>query len=318
MEESFEAVLKTLGALALPESQDQLYVLSDLDHAQTVRLMAAWPTVPPGQRLRILEFLGDLARDHVALNFDQVDRIALSDQLPGVRRQAILNLWESEDPELARPFLAALTGDSAAEVRSAAAQALGLFVYLGELGRLPESLRRSVEDALLRSSHADEDEGVRLHSIESLGYSSREEVSTLIREAYATGREGLQRSALVAMGRSANEVWSPSVTAQLTSPSPALRLESARAAGELEIRSAVPGLLELLEDVNPEVRQAAAWSLGQLGGPQAVRALTRLLDAAEDPGEVRQLTDALDHLAFVEGTRRIGMPELDEDWGPTD
>lgn len=311
MGSSFENLLTALSTPGAEFPLADLTFLSDLDASQLERLARLWPSLDADRRNDILGEIGTLAQDHIELNFDRVDRMALGDSDARVRRRAIENLWESEDPALARSLLEILRSDPDAATRAAAAGALGLFVYLGEIERLPDGLRTEIEKELLLSvRHADE--AVRLRSLESLGFSSRPEVAGLIREAYASGAEAPRRSSLVAMARSADDVWAPQVLAQLRSPSPGLRLEATRSAGELELRAAASDLIDLLEDADVSVRRAAIWSLGQIGGTRAAEVLGRLLDEADDD-ENSVIQDALDQLAFVEGTGGLTLFDIDED-----
>lgn len=286
--------------------------LSDLDAGEMERVRAAWAGIPSARRQKLIAEMGRLADEHIEFTFERINRLAMADPDPEVRRQAICNLWECENPDLVPPLLQALADDPEEVVRGAAASALGAFVLLGEVEAIPAALLHRIEDRLLRAVQQDPSDIVRRACLESLGYSSRPEVPGLIEAAYASPKEAFQRSALLAMGRSADKPWSAQVLAALNSPSPVLRQEAARAAGELELHEAVAGLVDLLEDVDDGVRRAAIWSLGQLGGREANEALVRLLEAAEEEGEIELLEDALENLAFVDGTRDFLMFDFDQ------
>lgn len=313
MADALAPVLDSLASVALPADEALLFDLSDLDLSQLEKFQAAWSRLPDARRFFLLETFGALARDHVELNFDLINRMAIADPSAEARRKAIENLWESEDTSLVGPLQAALQKDEHAGVRKAAASGLSQFVYLGEVGRLDPDPLVQLEGALLTAHREDPDSGVRLRALESLGYSSRPEVPALIERAFQSSEEDSRKSALLAMGRSANDRWKGDVLPELHSPSPSLRLEAARAAGELELREAAPILIELLDDVDTNVRRATIWSLGQLGGPRARRALTDLSESSELEEEISLLDDALDHLAFVDGSLDLDMLELDEE-----
>jgi HEAT repeat protein len=159
----------------------------------------------------------------------------------------------------------------------------------------------------------DEDEIVRLRSLESLGYSSRPEVPSLIGDAYRSSDESRRRSSLLAMARSADDAWKTEVLAELRSPSPVLRLEATKAAGELELQESIQELIDLVEDGDQGIHRAAICSLGQVGGKRPGEFLSRLLEATEDGDEAGLIEDALDQLAFVEGTRDLTLLDVDED-----
>jgi HEAT repeat protein len=296
---------------SLPE--DRLHLLSDIDATQASMLTDRWTAIPTERRLALIDRLGKLADENFELTFERINRFAMTDPDALVRRAAIRNLWECEDPGLARSLLAALLDDESNSVRAAAAGALGQFVYLGEVDEVETGLLSRIEDSLLHSASRDDDEGVRLRSLESLGYSSRSEVPALIERAFDSDDEPQVHSALKAMGRSANTIWQERVVSQLHTPAPILRAESVRASGELELQAAVQDLIDLTEDADQEVRRAAIWSLAQLGGTRAGETLTRLLETAQNPDDAALLEDAVDYLAFVDGTRDIALVDFDSD-----
>jgi HEAT repeat protein len=278
--------------------------LSDLDAAELGRFRETWSQIGPDRRLAVLKKLGELAIDKIELNFDAINRLALEDPDPRARAQAIDNLWESEEPQLARTFVQALREDPADQVRAAAGLALGSFVLLAETQGLDPELQRQIEQALLESVRQDPMEAVRLAGLQSLGYSTLEEVPGLIEAAFSTGSPRAQLAALRAMARSADPRWGSQVMATLHSADRELRLEAVRAAGELGLRQAVEELVDLLEDVDDRVRAAAIWSLSQAGGAAAARALTRLRNRATGE-EGQRIQDALDNLAFEDGAQDL-------------
>jgi HEAT repeat protein len=312
MSAKFDDLLGALLDAGRPLPIDRLPELSDLDSERMARLRTAWPQMDDERRLALIGALGQLGDDQIEFTFERIHRMAMDDPLPEIRALAIRSLWECEDPSLVAPLLAALDHDSAPDVRAAAGAALGAFLFLGETDSLPGDLLARIEQGLLRASAADPETEVRRLALESLGYSSREDVPPLIEKAYASSDDSWKRSSLVAMGRSVNKVWAPTVTRELTSATPALRLEAARAAGELDLRDTVPELIDLLDDVDDEIRHAAIWSLGQLGGEAAQAALLGLLDRSDDEEEIELLEDSLGNLAFVDGTRDLLMFDFDE------
>ena len=304
-------LLETLSDPARPVSASSLETLSDLESSRLRDFQDAWATWTPERKFEVLEHLGRMANENIELDFGRIDRLALADPDAGVRRQAILNLWECEDSSLGQRLAALLVADPSADVRAAAAAALGRFVYLGEVEEIDEQLLRQVEDRLLAAQRGDPDEAVRQRGLESLGYSSRSEVPALIEAAYRSGDENKIQAGLKAMARSANPVWEGYVLENLHHAAPGIRVEATRAAGELDIRSSVDDLIDLTEDAIDQVRQAAIWSLAQIGGEAATQALTRLLERADNEDEASLLEDALDYIAFVEGTRDNPLLDFD-------
>lgn len=312
MRMGLEELLTTIGDINQGIPVARFAELSDLDKEELARLAQTWKDLPVERRRELARLLGEEAYAHVELNFDEIYQLSLDDADSDVRQAAIDNLWECEDPSLVAPFLHALTADPATNVRASAAAALGRFVLLGEVERIGPASLHEVEEALLAATGPDQAAEIRQAAIESLGYSSRQEVPQIILLAHGSSEESSVVSSLVAIARSANDEWRPQVLAHLNDPSPDIRLAAVRASGELELIDAAPDLIELVEDASNEVRQAAIWSLGQLGGEIAKKALTELLETSEDDEEVQLVQDAIDNLAFVDGTRDLLILDFDE------
>ena len=308
--------LDELFSLLMDEEQllpiEELSALSDLDTLQLDRFSSCWHSLSPLRRRTLLATLGQQADEYIELLFDNINRLALGDPNPNVRKIAIGNLWESTDPSLLTPFRAALNEDNSIEVRIAAADALGRFVLIAELedSSLEES-NQIVEDLLL-TLKSSVPPALHRACIESLGFSSREDAQAIIADAYHSGDEELLQSALLAMGRSANPVWRPEILEELHHPSPQIRAVAARTAGELELHDATQPLVELLEDVSDEVVHIAIWSLGQVGGDAARTAISEIQASAPDPETVKKADEALEHLAFLEGTPDLLIYDFDD------
>ncbi len=312
MERGFVELLELLGNEAYPLESARLPKLSDLDAVHLARFRTAWDKFGADRRHSILLQLGDLANSKIELSFEAINRIALDDPDPRLRAQAIGNLWESEDPALAGKLVDRLRADSAAEVRRAAALALASFVLLAETDALEAQLRLEIEQSLLSAVGSDRSPEVRDCCLESLGYSTRDEVPELIEQAYAAGQGSRLRAALRAMSRSADSRWAPLVMAKLQDPEPDIRLQAVQAAGELDMRQASDELVDLLEDVDERVRVAAIWSLSQVGGSIATTALEQLQENASD-SEAQLIQDALDNLTFEDGARDFFMLDFDDE-----
>jgi HEAT repeat protein len=309
----FQELLDSLLNEEVPFHPRYLYRLSDLEDADLSSLERAWPQVSVWRRQALLEDLEELGERDFVLSFEAVGRLALRDSDPQVRTTATRVLWEFEGPDLIPIFLGMMQTDSEAEVRAAAASALGKFVYLGELEKLSERARVSVEEGLLGVIQGEDTSLVRRSALESLGYSGREEVSGLIEKAYRSGKRDWLLSGLIAMGRSANNRWEKFVLPMLENPSPSVRTEAARAAGELELSSARETLIELLQDEDEDVRAASIWSLSQIGGRGVRETLEEMQEETEDDEEAEFLENALDNLAFTEDLGLFSIIDLDED-----
>lgn len=307
----FDQLLAALLDADTPLNPRFLYRLSDLEGEELKELRLAWPRIPAWRRQALLEDVEELNESDMLLSFEALATFALKDEEPKVRIAATRTLWEYEEPRLAPQFLDMLRTDPDSQVRAAAASALARFVYNGELDKLPENLLHTIEEALLAVVNGSDQLEVRRAALESLGYSSRDEVGELIRKAFSADDKYWKASALFAMGRSANPEWQPQVMAMLESNLPLLRSEAARAAGELEIRDAVPLLVDLLDDPDENTRQACIWSLSQIGGHGVMELLQRLYEQADET-ELDIIESALDNLAFNEGIQLMPMFDLQE------
>ena len=308
--------LDELFSILMDEDQllpiDELSALSDLDTRHQDRFLSCWQSLSPLRRRTLLATLGQQADEHIELLFDRINCLGLDDPDPTIRRIAIGNLWESTDLSLFTDFLTIFNEDSSIEVRTAAANALGRFILLAELENDSFIESNQIVDDLLETISAGASSELHRACVKSLGFSSREDAQAIIADAYHSGDEDLLQSALIAMGRSANPVWRPEILQELHHPSPRIRAEAARAAGELELHDAARSLVELLEDVSDEVIHIAIWSLGQLGGDVARTALLNIQASAPDPETVKKADEALEHLAFLEGTPDLLIYDFDD------
>lgn len=309
--EYFEEMLARLLDARKGINPSQVSELSDLSSAQARAFKEAWPHSEPGRRREIVRQLGQLAEENLELLFERVNRIVLEDEDPTVRRRAIANLWEAEDGPLGRALATIARDDPDHEVRCEAVRALGRFVYLGEVKKISAEDHEIVEETLLAILKEGSSDSLRRQALESLGYSSRNEIQSHIQTSYDSDDEPEIRSGLIAMGRSADRSWLPAIRKYLDHPSPDLRGEAARAAGELEAHNLTDRLIELLEDGNEGVRKAAIWSLGQVGGRRAREALIEVQESGRTAGHEREIGEALDHIAFLEGTPDLMTYDLD-------
>lgn len=309
----FQQVLEALVDVNQPLNPRYLYRFSDLDKDELRQLQNAWPRVPEWRRQALMEDLQELGGSNLILSFEALCRFALQDTDPNVRVLAIQMLWDYELDDLIPVYLDLMEVDRAVEVRTAAATALGSYIYLGEIEELPESTLHEIEDRLLKVANGKDVTEVRRHALESLGFSSRDEVAPIIETAFYSGQNEWVASALFAMGRSADEAWEPLVLGMLENEEPSLRLEAARAAGELETRQAVPRLVDLLNDEDVDIRSAAIWSLSQIGGEGVRDILEQMYDESDDEEEAEFIEEALDNLAFTEDMEIFELLDIDED-----
>jgi len=314
---SFQTVLDAL----LDEKKDfprrYLREFSDIAPLELKTVLDIWPRVTLSRKQTLLEKLKTLAEAETLVSFDDFARALLTDPDAVVRTHAIRLLHDSEDLKLVPTYLDMLKDDSHSGVRREAANVLNLFVDLGELEKIPENVYHQVEDALLASANSEDDVRVRRTALESLGYSSRPEVTTLIESAFQREDPHWQVSALHAMGRSADDRWTEDVLDSLVNDDARIRRAAVEAAGELSIRAARSILLKMLaEEDEPDVTSAVIWSLSQIGGEDVRTYLENLLDQTDDDEQIEFLEDALDNLAFTEDLERFDLLAFDPEGNP--
>jgi HEAT repeat protein len=308
----FSAILDTLKDLSRPFSPVYLHQFSDLSPAYASQLRQAWADVTPERRRALLSDLEDLADSDTLMSFTEVGRVGLDDLDPLVRTLALRLLWEAEEPHLIPIIIRLLENDPDPSVRATAANGLGAYVYLGEIEDLPHDLLEKIETALFTAYHGTDQAVVRRRALESLGYSSRPEVTGLIEEAYRLGAPDWLESALFAIGRSADQSWGPEILKHLDHGNPNVQYEAVRSAGELQLAGARQPLIDFLEESEDDtVRTAAIWSLSQIGGDGVRPALESLLEQTEDDEEIDIIEEALDNLSFTEDMAIFDLFDLD-------
>ena len=297
----FEVLLDGLRRTGESPDQAELCHLSALSAEEAARVGQAWSDLPVGLRKDLTARLVRMAEADFTVSFGAIFRIAMCDQDAEVRRVAIEGLWEDEDIRLVPLLAQCLREDESVGVRAAAAQSLGRFILLGELGQIRPKPREVAYAALLQTLQAPEEHTeVRRRALESLAYVCDERILASIREAYRSPSEKLRISAVFAMGRSADRRWDQEVRSELFSTNPEMRYEAARACGELQLPDSVAMLEELTEDTDGEVQEAAIWALGQVGGERA-REILEYHGRGEDEALRVAAQAALEEFEFLHG-----------------
>jgi len=311
-ETTITEIIQALLDTEKPFPASLLYAFSDLEQQECTQLLEVWEQIPLQRRRALMDDLSEMAERDDLMLFEEVGRIALEDSDPQVKVSAIDLLFQAEDTRLLPKFLSLLKEHESADVRAAAANVLGPYVYMGEFDRIHAELLRRVENALLKAHHEDASELVRRRALESLGYSSRNEVPDLVRAAYATQETTWLESALFAMGKSADEQWKDLVLAHLKDENLLVRLQAVHAAGELGLAGARASLLRVLErefDIT-DLRREAVWALGQIGGEGVEKALDRLLERLDDDEDIDLVEEALDQLNFTEDKELFSLLDM--------
>jgi HEAT repeat protein len=295
-----------------------LHRFSDISPKDLDEFQKIWDFVPVERRRNLLVDLEELEDSDTLMSFDDLAQYALDDVDPQVRTVAIRLLWETSDKKITPILIRMMEKDPDVEVRSAAAALLGNFVYRGEVDEIPANSLVVIEDSLLRVHQGTDNPLVRRRALESLGYSSRPEVTPLIRKAYNSGQVEWIESALIAMGRSLDQVWEKQILNQLDNVSPNIQMAAVQAAGELSLQSAREDLFQILENSeDDDVWAATIWSLSQIGGENVRATLNELLEETEDDDEIAFLEEALENLNFSEEMNDFGFLEIEPDNDPS-
>ena len=312
---SFQTVLDSLLDTKKDFPRRYLNLFSDMGSLELQTLQEVWPRVGLSRKLSLLEELASLAEEDTLVSFEDFARSLLDDPDAAVRVHALRLLDESEDVKLISSIVHLLKHDAAAIVRAEAAAALGHFVALGELDEIPREAYSQVQAGLVESARGEDQPDVKRHALESLGFSSDDEVVKLIEAALNKREPEWQASTLKAIGRSADDRWEEEVLLGLTDADNRVRLAAVQAAGNLALKSARTILLRMLEeqDDDDDVTASAIWSLSQIGGEDVRTYLENLLDQAEDEDQAEFLEEALDNLTFTEDLDRFELMSFNPD-----
>lgn len=280
----------------------RLFAFSDLGIEDLRVLHKAWPEIPVDRRRNLIHDLAEMAEKDSLQIFDRVGKLALEDSDSEVQLAAIDLLFEAEDPTLVPVYLRLLEDLQAADrLRGAAANALGPYVLLGELDKLSNELLHRIEEYLIRAYQRDPSDLVKRRALESLAYSSLEQVSAWIRLAANRHEAEWLESALFAMGHSADEQWEETVLKHVRHPQLSVSVQAVHAAGELRLQPARLVLLKMLDRAeDAELRYEIIWALSQIGGEAVERKLSALLEECDDDDEAAVLEEALDQLQLLE------------------
>jgi len=310
---SIHDLIKSLLDLETPFPARLLYQFSDMPLDDRQVLASVWLSIPVIRRRAVLQDLVELSEHDYLLMFENIGRMALGDSDDECQVSGISLLLDAEDPKLILIFLNLLAAADKAEfVRAAAANALGFYVYLGELEELKSETHHKLEDALLLAYAEDPSDLVQRRALESLGYSSREEVPPLLRFASAKESDEWLESALFAMGRSADKQWEALVLEQLDHENTEVKGQAIHAAGELGLSSARQRLLRQLDREKDEyLRSELIWALSQIGGEGIEEKFEQLIAKTVDDEEAKLLEEALEMLNFTNESIDFELMEVD-------
>ena len=298
---SLDLLKKTLAEIgdeSKPLVSSKLTTLSTVSQQEMLLYLEAWGKMSFERRRQIVGHLVELAEDDPLLNFDDIFYVCLRDPDEIVRVRAIEGLWEYENHSLIDPFITMLREDDGESVRAAAAQALGKFAMLTELGKLSPDDGARVEEALLAVIEDPREKlEVRRRAVEGIAPLNKPRVTRIIQDAYQSGDDRMQVSAINAMGTNCDPTWLPTLLREMENPDAEVRFEAAGACGQMGEEEAVPHLVRLINDPDSQVQLAAIAALGRIGGGEAEAKLRECLNHPDD--YIRSAADdTLDELGF--------------------
>ena len=297
---SLEQFLENLADTSIPLSNSGFIEVSDLAPSELGVFARSWFRLSQERKLAIIATMVELAEDSPELDFCTIFKMCVKDEDEWVLEKAIDGLWEYEDRSVLPGLIQVLTSDRGAEVRAAAAAALGKFSVLAEEGCLLSRDASDIHNALMSVLHdTDESLEVRRRSLEAVAPFNTPDIRDYVCWAYQSDDIMLKSSAIFAMGRTGEVSWLPMLIRELDSNEPALRFETANACGDLGEEDMVPHLVGLLEDDDYQVQIADLNALGKIGGPLAKRALMRCLEEGDASLE-EAARNALENVEFLE------------------
>ena len=280
--------------------------LSDPDPDALTSVVDALRGIDFEYRRAIVSRLIELAEDNIDYNFDRIFMAMMDDEDEEVRETSIAGLWECEDRALIEPLFERLTTDSDERARTVAAQSLGRFAVLAELGRLPDRDTLRVQDGLLDVIRTEQETSfeVRRRVIEAVSAFASQEVHELILEAFDSASTALRASAIYAMGQNMDPLWLSYIRDEMDSDEEEVRFEAAGAAGRIGDERLIPALARMGLEDNPEIQGAVVTALSAIGGPAAQRVLRRFLRHADE--NFRELAlDALEGMQSFDTNTEI-------------
>lgn len=302
---AIEVFIEAIADESEPLSDAPFHEASDASPDEVAEFVRFCLDMDEERHREVVAAMVEQAEENLELDFTALFRQCLRDDDDRIAQLGVEGLWESEERWLITELVAMLRSERGAQVRAAAALALGRFPVLALDGKLRPQDGELVYRVLLDFLEDDiEDLEVRRRCLEAVAPFNTEEVQDFIRWAFEDDDQDLRSSSIYAMGRTGEVNWLPTLLREMENPDAAVRYETAHACGELGDQQATPHLIELLEDDDPEVRLASIAALGKIGGADARRAL---IDCVRD-GDAAMSEAAhaeMENLAFLDDPMRL-------------
>ena len=271
---SLEQFLEALGDPSTTVAASDFVEVSDLLPEELGLFARTWFGLPAERQRWIVSTMVELAEDNPEIDFGAVFKMCLKDKDEVVLEKAMEGLWEHEDRSIIPILIQLLNSEKGAQVRAAAAVALGKFPMLVQEGKLLAKDGDSIHGSLMKIlMDPDQPLEVRRRSLEAVAPFNTQDIRRLVSWAYESDDLKLKSSSIYAMGRTGEASWLPVLIKELQNQEPDIRYETAHACGELGEEDAVPHLISLLQDDDYHVQLAGINALGKIGGPLARKGL---------------------------------------------
>ena len=312
---NFKQILDEISNINLPINKNSLNKFSDLNKRDQIYLKDYWADIPVKKKNELIKQLIILSNSDNLFSFIDLGKIGLSDSDTEVVLNSIQLCKDYQNSDLAKLLLNILETNQGITIKESAIDALGTYVYLGELESIPTDLYKDIYITLHEYAKNYDYQIIRQKALEALGYASNSEINELILDSYNNGDSAWIKSAIVAMKNSADPRWEEIINRHITDPEYDIQIEAIKAVGEIGIHSTSEYLIELLENyenLDFELFSAIIWSLSQIGGKNVRDIFNYLLDNSESNEEIMMLEDALENLDFFDGLPDLSIFDFNE------
>ena len=297
---SLEQFLDDLADPAATVPLSDFVEVSDLLPEELGMFARTWFGIPVERQRWFVSNMVELAENNPELDFGAIFKMCLKDRDEEVLESAMEGLWEHEDRVIIPSLVQILHSDKGAQVRAAAAVALGKFPVLVQEGKLLPKDGDSVHDSLIEIiEDPNQPLEVTRRSLEAVAPFNTQDIRRLVAKAYESDDLKLKSSSIYAMGRTGETSWLPVLIKELQSQEPDIRYETAHACGELGEEDAVPHLIALLEDDDYLVQLAGVSAMGKIGGPLAKKVLVNCVKEGDAVLEEAARAE-LENIEFLE------------------
>lgn len=275
--------------------------LSDISLPDLEKLRRSWNLISPARKVALMENIEVIHETEITSNFEEIAILALDDGNAIVRTSGVRLFTDYENSHFVKKFINMLENDPDVGVRSQSAITLGKYMYLAEVDKIDARYRNLISEVLIKILRSDENELVRQKALESIGYSSREEVKEFINNAYNSGDYNWISSSLEAIGRSADDQYAGLVLPMLAHPEMRIQRGAVFAAGELELSSAKNLLMKLVMELEPDedLWVEAVSALSKIGGDGVLEVFERLMEDASTDEEELFISEATEILKLT-------------------